>query len=417
MTVQDVTVEQVGTSFRVRVDPLAAEFLFRDVAADGEMRADVTVAHDGRHLFRSTSTLSLAGRDRIAKTAAEMDSGDGEAWRHATFAAVERVLVAVEDMGAGADLRYAEAAGNATGMVIEDFWPAAATRLVMPREFGKSTFARTGCVSITSGREVIPGLKPRLTGPVLYVAAEDPTVAFHAKNVEEICRGAGIDRAAIPHPIELYDARGRSLHRIARNLTERAQDCAAVVLDSKQALEGAMVEGNIRDRDSLFWNAVDMIERPTLVLLHPNREDRRAWGRSDGSPAGSDVSGDRLRCLWKGVMTDDADPSIVASTRRYTLECRKWSHGPRFQPVSFALERRFIDGGWAFRFEHSDPVRQEDDGPRAGRPTTAYGETAAAYRAGARTPEALAKALGIGYDTARMRLNRYREQIEREAEA
>jgi len=208
---------------------------------------------------------------------------------------------------------------------------------------------------------------------------------------------------------------GITLHRIARNLAERAQDCVAVILDSKQALEGAIVEGNVRDRDNLFWAAVDQIERPTLTLLHPNRQDRQAWSHSDGSPAGSDVTGDRLRCLWKGDMVDDPDATLVSSTRRYTLYNRKWSHGPRFAPVSFAIERRFVGGaGWSFRFTSSEPVVVAAP-PRSGRPQTVYAETAAAYRAGAQTPEAMAKALNIGYDTARMRLNRYRDQIEQEA--
>jgi hypothetical protein len=52
---------------------------------------------------------------------------------------------------------------------------------------------------------------------------------------------------------------------------------------------------------------------------------------------------------------------------------------------------------------------------KAGRPSTVYSETAAAYRAGAKTPSALAKTLGIGFDTARKRLSRYAEQIESEA--
>ena len=112
------------------------------------------------------------------------------------------------------------------------------------------------------------------------------------------------------------------------------------------------------------------------------------------------------RCRWKVVFADDEDATLASSTRRYTLENKKWSHGPRFEPVSFAIERRFKHpDGWAFRFVPSAPVVLHDDAQAGGR-VTVYAITPAAYRGGARTPATLAKALGISYDTARMRLNR-----------
>jgi hypothetical protein len=409
-----VELEQLGMSFRVIVQPLGAEFLFRDVVTDGEMRGDVAVSHGGRHLFRSSSTLTLTGRDRIAKVAGELDGGDGAAWRRATFSAVERVLNAVENLGTGVDLRTATAATAHTATVLDEFWPAAATSLVMPRSAGKSTLARAAAVSIASGKEILPGLRPMQPGPVLYVAGEDPVVEFHARNVDEICRGAGLTRSRLANPIHLFDARGRSLNRIARSLAERAQECVAVILDSKQALEGSLVEGNIRAQDSAFWNGIDQIERPTLLLGHPNRADRQSWSKADGSMAGSDVSGDRARCVWKGTYEDDEDATLISSARRYTLDCVKWSHGPTFRSVSFAIERTFAHPeGWTLRFVASDRIVIRD-AVRPGRPTTVYAATADAYRGGARTPELLAKALGLDYDTARMRLTRYREQLMQE---
>ena len=47
--------------------------------------------------------------------------------------------------------------------------------------------------------------------PVLYVAGEDPVAYWHARSVEAICRGLGIDRRNLAQPVELFDAAlGRS---------------------------------------------------------------------------------------------------------------------------------------------------------------------------------------------------------------
>ena len=50
-------------------------------------------------------------------------------------------------------------------------------------------------------------------------------------------------------------------------------------------------------------------------------------------------------------------------------------------------------------------------GAAGARVSSAYADTLAAWQAGARTPQALAKALVIDYDTAKKRLQRYREQL------
>jgi hypothetical protein len=355
MTGQVARLEAFGTGYRVTVAPLGAELLFRDVVVGSELRADVTVRHDGRHLFRSTSTLALSGRDKVARVAADLDGGEGEAWRLAVFAATEAVIEAEESLGRGVDLRYASAAQSDTAMVVDGFFPAATTVVVAPNEAGKSTLGRAIALSVASGETIIPGLRPMVVGPVLYVAGEDPVVEYHAKNVNEIADGAGLDRRRVRHPIYLVDARGRSLNRLVRSLAERAQDCVAIILDSYQALLGAADDGGIRDRDGLYWNAIDQLGRPTLTLGHPNRADRQSWGKADGSLAGSDVGQDRPRCRWKINFKDDEDATVLGSVRRYSLICQKWSDFVRDRPTIRATGRLAVR------------VRRLRSGPLAGR--------------------------------------------------
>jgi hypothetical protein len=406
-----VFLERLGPSYRAIVRPLGARFTFRDVRTDRDLSADVTVNLAGRHLFRSTVTLSLTGREKVAKVAAELaGGGNGEAWRRATFAAVEGVLEAEERLGAPVDLRSASLALPAGGLhVVRPIWPHGSMVLVMPGDGGKSTIARALAVSIAGGITVIPGIEPiGPPRPVLYVAGEDPVAYWHSRSIESICRGLEIDRASIAEPIELFDARGRPLHRIARAIAERAADFGAIILDSQQALLSQTDQaGGIRDRDGLFWNAIDEIERPTCILAHPNRADAKTWRQADGRVAGSEVNRDRARMLWRGTWEDDS-AAVGTSCRRYTLENVKNNHGAREAPLGFAAWWELVPEGdpGILRFMATDPTAAAG-APRE--PTPLEQTTLDAFRAGNTTPAALGKALGIATNAAKSRLWRLRE--------
>lgn len=403
------SIERRGPSYLVTSEPLGLSMVFREVRTDRDLSADVSFAVGDRHLFRTTSTLSLVGRDKLAKTAAEFGLLEGHRTRQAVFAAVEAVLSAEENVGLPTDLRTADLSLPAGGVhVARPLWPTGSVVVVSPGDSGKSTLARALAVSLASGRPVIPGVEP-IGGcrPVLYVAGEDPVAYWHSRSVEAICRGAGIERSAIREPIELFDARGRPLHRIVRALAERAADYGAIVLDSQQALlPQADASGGIRDRDSLFWNAVDQLERPTFIIAHPNRSDARGWQKADdGRIAGSEVNRDRARMAWRMSWTDE--PAVVGTSfRRYTLTNTKNNHGPREDSLSFAAQ-------WTYGFD-GDPgslmfLPSEEIRTGLGL-SPEMSATLQQYEAGNTTPAPLAKALGIGIQTAKSRLRLLRER-------
>ena len=126
-------IEPIGPSYRVTVG--SVEFMFRDIRTDRDLAADVAVSHDGRHLFRSTSTLSLTGRDTIARTALSMDGAVGELkdWQKATYAAVEAVMGEIERLASGTDLRSVELSRDHPAWTICPSWQAdsAASALAM----------------------------------------------------------------------------------------------------------------------------------------------------------------------------------------------------------------------------------------------------------------------------------------------
>lgn len=408
-----IRVSRVGPSYAVDVPELDARITFRDVRADRELSADVTVNVADVHVLRTTTSLALVGRDRLAKTIAELArNASADLWRRAVFAATESVLEGEEALGGGVDLRTATVRlGESIALLATasgPLQPNGSNGLVAPGESGKSTIARALGVTVASSVEIIPGVRPVTAGPVLYVAGEDPVAEWHTRSVEAICRGAGIDRCGIRNRITLLDVRGRKLHRIGRTVAEMAADFALVVLDSQQSLlpSAEAAGGGVRDRDSVFFDAVDAIARPVLIIAHPNLTGARRWEEADGRIAGSEVNRDRLRMSWRATWKDE--PAIVGTSfRRYTLTCTKWNHGPRPAPLGFAAGWTFGPGDdpGVLTFTASDPIARAGDRGRDDL-TPVEASTVAAWRNGARTPAAMAAALGIGLDTAKSRIHR-----------
>lgn len=405
-----INLHRSGPSYVVDVRELDARITFREVRADRELSADVSVNVADVHILRTTTSLALTGRDRLAKTVAELArNASGDLWRRAIFAATEAVLEAEERLGDGVDLRTASGGLDGPTFLLAPFQPNGPSAVVAPGESGKSTIARALALSVASGAEIIPGIRPMSDGPVLYVAGEDPVAAWHTRSVEAIARGAGIDRRTVRHRITLQDVRGRKLHRIGRTIAEMAVDHALVVLDSQQSLlpSAEAAGGGVRDRDSLFFDAVDAIARPVLIVAHPNLIGARKWSDADGRMAGSEVNRDRLRMSWRLGWKDE--PAVAGSSfRRYTATCTKWNHGPRPAPLAFGA-------AWTFGVDDADPgvlvfssarpivVERDELSPE-------LAAALEAYRAGATSATPLAERLGIPVNTAKSRLRLLRER-------
>lgn len=353
-----LTIEQLGpATWKVRIG--IGEFLFRDVATHRGMEADVSVSTGDIHLFRSTATLSLTGRRTIAKGAIERAVGVGtEAdWTRATDLAVEAVMEAAEALGAGVDLREGEVTDIGPQWVCDPLWTTGATMIVMPGEAGKSTLARAMATSIVTGRMIVPGLYPRMTGPVLYVASEDPGADSHKRSIDAICRGAGLDRRSLNHEIRLLASQGKPLHRLARNIAERSKDYAGIILDAMQGLLPGG-ESGVRDQAAMFWGAIDEIGKPVFVVAHPNLSQARSWkSEADGRAAGSEVSRDRARLSWMGRRTDEPTVDGAYNTV-FDMECTKWNDGPK-ESLRLTFRRTWTSG--VVTFTPADaPVSKSD---------------------------------------------------------
>jgi hypothetical protein len=313
-----------------RVDSLLAGFIFRNVKTTHTPSADVEVFVAGTRVLSTPITLSLHGRRELAK---EIDERAGgleplEYWKEATNLAFEAILDTVRSLGAIVDISDRPLSPKDRDLwVLEGLVTVGANSLIAPGAFGKSTIARAMCLSVASGRVVLPGAVPRLTGPVLYVVSEDANINTHAGNIERIKRGAGI-AGPIGHPIEWLPTHGQPLHQIAQSIAERARDHAMVVLDAQSGLMASGGYGGVRSDATDFHNDIDSLGRPVLLIGHPAMNGAMNWNESDGRSAGSEIHRDRVRmahAMWRKRLEPAVGSPPLSIVK---IACTKFNDGP-----------------------------------------------------------------------------------------
>jgi len=178
--------------------------------------------------------------------------------------------------------------------------------LVAASGSGKSTLAALIGLSVMTGQTILPGIEPRISGPVIYIGQEEDAPQMRVR-IEMMMRGHDI-KADLREYI-FIKLRGGSLIDSAEMVAERAADrkVALIIIDSAQATWGT--EGDaVRDYASRWFNAVDSMGVPTLIIEHPNllgtkKDDGSGWA------AGTTVKRDRSGHVWgvKSVEIPAAD--------------------------------------------------------------------------------------------------------------
>jgi hypothetical protein len=131
--------------------------------------------------------------------------------------------------------------------------------------------------------------------------------------------------------------RGNSLIDSAEAVAERAGDIGAklIIVDSAQATWGAEGDG-VRDYATSWYNAVDSLGVPTLIIEHPNLAGTK---KNDGSgwAAGTTVKRDRSGHVW-GVKSVEI-PAAAGHPFRYhvTLQDAKRNYLARQPDITYEV--------------------------------------------------------------------------------
>lgn len=166
--------------------------------------------------------------------------------------------------------------------------------LVSPSGSGKSTLAGAVGLSVVVGKAILPRLEPRIQGPVLYIGQEESKEQWAAR-ITQLCKGHNIKP---PSGYEYMKLANGSLVESAERVAERAKTihAALVIVDSAQATWGAESE-SVRGWATQWFNSIDSLETPALVIDHPNRAETGKQNDS-GFAAGSSVKRDRVGHSW-----------------------------------------------------------------------------------------------------------------------
>lgn len=203
--------------------------------------------------------------------------------------------------------------------------------LVAPSMMGKSTSALMMSVSVVTGHVFVPRLEPRNTGPVLYIGQEETVEQFTIR-VAMLCRGHKLE---IPKHLYCVRLKGGSLIDSIEPLAKKAADLNAkmVVIDSAQATWGAGGD-NVREYASRWFNALEQLAIPTLVIEHPNLEGtKRPTG--DLLAAGTSVKRDRVGHAWQLKSVSIAPAPDQPWRYHVTLTDTKRNYVPKQDDINY----------------------------------------------------------------------------------
>lgn len=166
--------------------------------------------------------------------------------------------------------------------------------VVGPSGQGKSGFAAFGGLSVVTGKALLPRIDPKIQGPVLYIGQEEDKEQWAAR-LHQMCRGHGIE---VPKYYTYLRLASGSLIDSAELVAELAavRHAVLIIVDSAQATWGNESE-SVRGYASSWFNAIDQLGVPTLIVEHPNRGDT-GKPTPGGFAAGSSVKRDRVGHSW-----------------------------------------------------------------------------------------------------------------------
>lgn len=239
------------------------------------------------------------------------------------------------------------------------FVPASRPGMVVgPSGQGKSGFAGFGGLSVVTGKILLPRIDPQMQGPVLYIGQEEDKEQWAAR-ITQMCRGHGIE---IPKHYYYLRLSTGSLIDSAEMIAEQAavKHAVLVIVDSAQATWGTESE-SVRGYASSWFNAVDQLGVPTLIVEHPNLAETKK-PIAGGFAAGSSVKRDRVGHAWNlksielpvregfptryHVTLTDAKRNYVARQPNVTYETLIHGHDwIRFIEAEEMTAETVVDGG------------------------------------------------------------------------
>ena len=206
-----------------------------------------------------------------------------------------------------------------------------------PGGAGKSFLALACGMSVSSGQEIIPGILPAVTGPVLYLDWETSKPVINDR-AWAIAEGHHFKPTGLK-----YMRCSRPLATFAEELsaTVAAQGIVLVIIDSAGYAMGHQGEyGDANEATLRMHEALRIIGVTSLIIDHVNKTDAKQKPGS-ATPYGSAYKTWSARISWEIRKEPSAD-----TTLRSTLYHHKENDGPTVDPISININ--WTDGAATF---------------------------------------------------------------------
>ncbi len=179
------------------------------------------------------------------------------------------------------------------------------TRLIAPGGSAKSLLALAVAWTVATGRPKLLGLKPDVSGPVLFLDWE-ADAETHSERIRALCKPNDLD---IPDGL-LYQNHRFPLHRNYRAVarTVKEEGVVMVVVDSNALARGGSGERGAEDSTIRMFACLREIGVPALIIDHKSDEKMRT-GRRGGY--GSVFNTNSVRLEWEVVRQQQTAESIA----------------------------------------------------------------------------------------------------------
>ena len=250
---------------------------------------------------------------------------------------------------------------------------------------GKSLLALAIAISVTTGRAVIPGITPRVTGPVIYLDWETDHTEVD-RRVKAICAGAGIDPVTL-----VYRRCSRPLPEIVDLVARKKDEVEGVltVVDSTEMASDHQGDDSANSSAIRHFKALRDIGGASLSIDHVSKQ-----GGNRAGPYGSTFKRNIARSAWSitTLASDDSGSHIE-------LYHDKPSSSARQPKVHLSVGWSSDDSAVTFRQEAA-PIRDQPDGD------TVLDRLTVALMDGPLRPKEVALRLGVSPNYASTMLGR-----------
>jgi len=332
--------EKLGLGYRCWAEDIDTEFRLTHIkrssreGLSGEIKVKTTLAgvktNKGVLHVSRINIMAATTRSSLAKMLAARAPGHDLDWHHGLETLCQEVILAEQEGEKFEEVGCEPKTPIRDQFLVEPLLLRDRPGMIFgPGGSGKSLLALTCGLSVAAGREIIPGIFPRLKGPVLYLDWETTGSVINDR-IQSIAAGHGFDPPKI-----LYRRCIKPLADDAEKLSEIVAErkVIMVIVDSAAYAMGSSGEyGDANESVLRMHEGLRIMGATALIVDHVNKVDQKAKPGT-ATPYGSAYKTNAVRISWEVRKGPDIDDGL-----RINLYHAKSNDTRQLEPIGLELD-------------------------------------------------------------------------------